>query len=139
MKYCAACLFELSRESFSKKQWQMSMCKRRCWNCIEIHAVVVNRPDIAIACNNVDSAEAFVTAHALNMKEDLDARGLYDAKKACRKAGLFLAKAEGELKKLRRIAGADNIPVLRDIGRAVVARDMDLAHLGVFQGVEDPR
>jgi len=35
MKICAACCEELTKESFSKKQWQMKQHQRRCKECID--------------------------------------------------------------------------------------------------------
>jgi len=40
MKICAACCEELTKESFSKKQWQMKQHQRRCKECIDANRVV---------------------------------------------------------------------------------------------------
>ena len=36
MKKCGACCQELSKEQFSKKQWQLKLYQRRCKHCIAI-------------------------------------------------------------------------------------------------------
>lgn len=36
MKICGACCRELSKEQFSKKQWQLKQYQRRCKECIAV-------------------------------------------------------------------------------------------------------
>jgi len=56
MKICAACCEELTKESFSKKQWQMKQHQRRCKECIDTNRDVQRKAppnnDTALTAGN---------------------------------------------------------------------------------------
>ena len=50
MKLCGACCHGLSKEKFSKKQWQLKQYQRRCKECIDANREVQLKPPVKNEC-----------------------------------------------------------------------------------------
>ena len=72
MKICAACNQELSKDSFSKKQWQLKQHQRRCKDCIATDHHVPSQPVI----NNDANEDAMPDDLTFIMQQMSQMRGM---------------------------------------------------------------